>query len=231
MAIESITSGLFTPPSDMISSRSESMDRADFLQMLTAQLKAQDPLNPLDGQDFASQLATFTSLQELQNINSTLDSSLEANLLLAHTFNNTMATSLIGKSVRAQADTVAVTKTGTGTLTYDLDSAATEITIEIKDNNGKVVRTMNLNAQEAGGHSVEWDGLDSDGKHVAAGNYTFSITATGADGNSVGVTTVLEGTVSEVRYQNGNVFLIVNGHEVLLSQVLSLSEPEPAKKA
>jgi flagellar basal-body rod modification protein FlgD len=208
----------------MIGSRSETMGQADFLQMLTAQLKAQDPMNPLQGQEFASQLAQFSSLQELQKMGQTADQTLQANILLAQTFNNTMASSLIGKTVRADLDQVALGASGSAGLSYTLPSPATEIKIEIKDSDGKTVRTLNVNPQAAGDHTVEWDGVDSNGHRVSAGNYTYTISAKGADGADVKASTFVEGRVSSVRYENGNAVLTVGGMTVMLGQVISISE-------
>ncbi|MDD5088748.1 MAG: FlgD immunoglobulin-like domain containing protein, partial [bacterium] len=196
MSVSSVTTTSATPSSDMISSRSETMSQADFLAMLVEQLKAQDPLDPMDSQDFASQLATFTSLQELQGIGTTLDQSLDASLLLTQTFSNTMATTLIGKMVQAEANGVTMGASGAATLSYDLAETATDITIEIQDADGNVVRTLTVPSQKEGQHQVAWDGLNSDGEHVAAGSYTFSVTALDASGNSVEATTYIEGRVT-----------------------------------
>jgi flagellar basal-body rod modification protein FlgD len=207
------------------------MDRADFLKMLTAQLRSQDPLSPMSNEDFASQLATFSSLQELQGIGATLDQSLQANLLLGQLFNNTMATSLIGKVVRAQADSVEIGSSGTAKLNYTLAGNATDITIGITNSDGKVIRTLTIPAQAAGEHQVQWDGLDSNGKHVAAGTYTFAVTAKDAAGQTVDASTYFEGSVSEVRYVNGQVVLLVGGREVSLSDILLIREAgDEAKK-
>lgn len=230
MAISSITGNTITPPSDMISSRTDGMGQADFLRMLVEQLKAQDPLNPMEGQEFASQLATFTSLQELQNIGTTLDQSLEASLLLAHTFNNTMATSLIGKVVQAEGNSVTVSASGGATLAYDLAATATEITVEVRDADGNVVRTLSVPPQKEGQHQLAWDGLNSEGQHVAAGTYTYSVSARDADGNAVAATTYFEGRVTEVRYENGSVILMVGDRRVLLGDVISLREPDEDKQ-
>ncbi|RPH92609.1 flagellar hook capping protein [candidate division KSB1 bacterium] len=228
MSVDSITGTTATaqPSADQIGSRSDAMDRADFLQMLTAQLQAQDPLNPLSSEDFASQLATFSSLQELQGIGTTLDQSLQANLLLGQIFNNTMASSLIGKVVRADLNQLNISESGSATLNYTLPSAATEITIEIKNADGKVVRTITDNPKVAGDHGIAWDGLDSDGTHVPAGEYTYAVTAKDADGNTVEASTYAEGRVTEVRYVDGNVVLYMAGREINLSQVLSIREDD-----
>lgn len=229
MSVEPVSTSA-TPSADLISSRSQSMDRADFLKMLTAQLRSQDPLNPMSNEDFVSQLATFSSLQELQGMGATLDQSLQANLLLGQLFNNTMATSLIGKVVRAQADSVEVGSSGTANLSYKLSGNATDITVEITNSDGKVIRTLTVPAQAAGEHQVQWDGLDSNGKHVAAGTYTFAVTAKDATGQTVDVSTYFEGSVSELRYVDGQVVLLVGGREVSLSDILLIREADDEAK-
>jgi flagellar basal-body rod modification protein FlgD len=228
MSVTSVssTSTTATPSSDMISSRSASMDKADFLQMLTAQLKQQDPMNPQDSSDFATQLATFSSVQELQTMSETMDQTLQANLLLGQTFSNTMSTSLIGKYVHADVDSVTAEDSGTVQLAYNLPSAATEVTVEIKDSDGNVIRTLNINAQSAGDQQLTWDGLDSDGTHVAAGTYTLSVTGTDGNGQSITGTTFVDGLVSAIQYTDGNAVLLVNGMTVQLGQVVSIRDSE-----
>lgn len=198
--------------------------------MLTAQLRAQNPLNPMSNEDFATQLATFSSLQELQGISGTLNQSLQANLLMARSFNNTMAANLIGSTVQVEANQFTLPAAGTATLTYGLASAATEIRVEIRDANGTVVRTLTAPPQAAGEQALAWDGLNGDGRRVPEGAYTFAVTATGADGNPVGVTPFFTGRVSEIRYVDGNVVLMIGGREVMLSDVLSIRESNVEKK-
>jgi flagellar basal-body rod modification protein FlgD len=229
MSVESITSGA-TPPAELLGSQSQALDRADFLRMLTTQLRSQDPLSPMSNEEFATQLATFSSVQELQSIGATLYQSLQANLLMGQVFNNTMATSLIGKVVRAQADSVEVGSSGPVNLNYSLAGNATDITIDITDSDGNVVRTLTVPPQAAGEHQAQWDGLDSDGQRVPAGTYTFAVNAKNADGGSVGVSTYLEGVVSEVRYVNGQVVLMVDGREVSLADVLLIRNDDGEAK-
>jgi len=214
-----------TPPASLISSASAAMDKTDFLQMLTAQLKAQDPLNPLSNQDFATQLAQFSSLQELQTMNTELGQALQSNLLLTQTFNNTMAASFIGKIARAESNTITMGATGNASLMYKLGTNATNITVDIKDSSGHTVRTLNPAAQASGEQSVSWDGLDANGQRVAAGNYTFSVNATDANGQAIDVTTFIEGLVTEVRFANGGALLVVGDREIHLGDVISLRNP------
>ncbi|NIS39011.1 flagellar hook capping protein, partial [Candidatus Saccharibacteria bacterium] len=83
------------------SSSERILGKDDFLKMLVTQLNYQDPLNPMESTDFSAQLAQFSSLEQLSNIDETLQASLEANYLLATSINNTMAATIIGKQVRA----------------------------------------------------------------------------------------------------------------------------------
>jgi flagellar basal-body rod modification protein FlgD len=229
MPVDSVTSNPATPPASMISSPTE-MTQVDFLQMLTAQIQAQDPMNPMDSENFASQLAQFSSLQQLQSMGTTMSQTLQANLMLAQSFNNTMAASFIGKSVRAEMDQFTVGESGSSTLSYNLSNAATSISVDIKDSDGSVVKTLHINPQAAGDHTLTWDGTDSNGNRVTPGSYTYSVNATDANGNDVTATTVLEGLVTDVSYENGNAELMVNGIAVQLSQVLSIGEGDTSSK-
>jgi flagellar basal-body rod modification protein FlgD len=206
------------------------MDKADFLQMLTAQLKAQDPSNPLDSQDFAAQLAQFSSVQELEKISSTMDQTLAAQSILAQTFSNAMSTSLIGKTVKADVSEATVGSTGGATISYTLPGAATGITVDIKDSDGTVVRTLTINAQSAGEHNVSWDGMNSEGQHVAAGTYSYTVSAKDSNDQAMTVSTYIEGNVDEIRYEDGSPILIVNGAEIQLGQVLSIRDTESGAK-
>lgn len=231
MPVDPITPPLPAAPSpDRISSRAEGLDRADFLRMLTAQLRTQDPLNPLSGQDFASQLAQFSSLQELQGIGAAMGQSLQTDLLLAQTFNNTMAATLIGKTIRADVSEVAMGATGEATLGFSLDGPATDITVDIRDADGDIIRTLRVPSREAGDHTFTWDGFDTEGRRVAPGNYSYTVNAKDPDGRTVRSTSFLEGRVTEVRYVDGSPVLIVNGMQVQLGQVLTIGEPDGARK-
>jgi flagellar basal-body rod modification protein FlgD len=214
-----------TPPADKISSRSAALGQADFLQMLTAQLKSQDPLNPMNGADFATQLAQFTSVQQLTAMNSKMDQSVQASLMMGQTFSNTMSASLIGKEVKADMNQFSLTTGGGHDLHYNLANAATSITIDIKDSTGNVVRTLQVNPQAAGDQTVTWNGMDGNGKQAAGGDYTYTVTAKDANGAAVTASTFIQGVVSALQYVDGNAVLIVNGMQVSLSSVLSVMEP------
>lgn len=220
-------SGVSTPPADMIISRSEVTSKADFLKMLIAQLTHQDPLSPMEGTDFASQLAQFSSLEELQKMTGYLGNSLEANLLLATSINNSMATTLIGKTIRAEAETVSLGESGDVQIDFELESAATEISIEIVDESGMTIRTLTISNLPEGQNDIQWDGYDEDGNRAAAGDYTVRVTATNSDGENVGANLILEGRVTGVTYRDGIAILMVGSREVHMGDIIAVMDENP----
>jgi flagellar basal-body rod modification protein FlgD len=215
-------SGFNVPDSSQIASRSDTVGQADFLKMLTTQLRSQDPLNPLQGSEFASQLATFSQLQQLTDMNKTLTASLDADLLLAQSINNNMATTLVGQTVRAEVNQVQVGSSGNVSLNYRLPEAATSISIDVVDADGVTVRTIDVPPHVTGDTSTEWDGKTSNGVRVPPGTYTFSVHAANADGGTISVENYVQGKVTAVSYVGGQVMLSINGIDVSLGQVISI---------
>ncbi|MCB1059366.1 MAG: hypothetical protein KDB65_03970 [Calditrichaeota bacterium] len=225
MEVAATTSTFNIPSTDQISSRQETLDQIDFLQMLMAQLKAQDPMNPLQGHEYAAQLASFSSVQELQGIQSSLEESINMNLLMTQSINGNLAAALVGKTVRAQNNTVSVDGTGAD-LRFSLASAATDVSVQVQDSDGNIIRTIDANAREAGDGAVYWDGLDDAGNRVPAGDYSFAVSASDANGTDVSATTYVEGIVTAINYEGGQVTLTVNGQQLLLGDIMSVMAAE-----
>ncbi|MBK6766413.1 MAG: hypothetical protein IPG71_08870 [bacterium] len=223
MAIDAITSTFNAPSADQIGSRQDSLDRLDFLQMLMAQMRNQDPMSPMESQEYAAQLAQFSSVQELTAIKAALDESLSMNLLMTQSINGNLAAALVGKTVRAQNNAIEIASGSGADLRFRLESAATEIQVTVRDANGEVVRTLTMSPKNAGDTALNWDGRDADGNRVPAGSYTFEVSAKDADGAEVAATTYVEGIVTAVNYAGGAVTLTVNGHELLLGDIISVT--------
>jgi flagellar basal-body rod modification protein FlgD len=229
MDIENI--GNFSaPPASSIGSRSETLDRMDFLQMLVAQMRSQDPMNPLQAHEYAAQLAQFSSVQELQSINTSMANLFDANLLMTQSINNNMAAALVGKMVRADMNEIEVGSAGNSNLQFQLDGAATDIKLEIRDANGELVRTITVPPHGEGDASATWDGLDENGVRVPPGTYNFAVKALDASGNAVAATTFIEGEISAVNYENGSATLIVDGVSVSMGQVISIFASDDSKR-
>ncbi len=191
-----------------------------FLTLMVAQLQNQDPLNPADGTEFTAQLAQFSSLEQLQNIGSTL----EDFEVYQSVSNNIQAAGFIGKTITATGDTFGVNEGVADTIRYDLEGDADSVYIQIYDSAGNFITDIDAGFQAAGEQQVTWDGEDEYGTAVDDGVYTFSVMATGADGETVGSTSYTTGIVSGIDYESGETSLLVNGREVSISSVIRIVE-------
>ncbi len=195
----------------------------DFLKLLVTQMRYQDPLNPLKGTEFSAQLAQFSSLEQLQNIANKLDASVEADMLLAMSINNTMATTLVGKNVRAISNELFYDGENPITIDYKLSGNASKVTVEIVDDNGQVLRTLTATGMMMGDRSIDWDGRDNRGNNVPTGQYQVRVSATAQGGGMVAAQPLAIGTVSGVRFVNGNPMLLVDGLEIPFGAVLEIT--------
>ena len=196
----------------------EALGKDDFLKLLITQMQNQDPLSPMDNSQFLSQMAQFSSLEQMQNLNASFDQS----MLISQSLNNSSAAGFIGRHVRAAGDGVALGATGSVELGYFLPSDAATVSVTVLDDQGREVRTLTADETTAGSHNIAWDGTDVDGSRVAAGSYTFKVSAKGADGVAIKGTSVVTGLVDGVTYQNGSAYLLVDGRQVSLSEVLEV---------
>jgi flagellar basal-body rod modification protein FlgD len=217
------------PPADMISTGNAALGKVDFLKLLVTQLSYQDPLSPMEGTEFSSQLAQFSSLEELQKMSGSLDSSFQANLLLATSINNSMATTLIGRTVRAATDTVQLTQAGDAPIHFLLDSSAADVSVEVVNQSGETVRELSASDLSAGKNTISWDGCDEAGQRLDPGSYTIRVTAKDSGGQSVGATAYLEGQVTGVLYRDGVAILLLGSQEVTLDNVLSVYDEDPQR--
>jgi flagellar basal-body rod modification protein FlgD len=163
-----------------------------FLTLLTAQLKNQDPLNPLDNAQMTSQLAQISTLDGITKLNATLQS-----LLTNATDTQTMqAAALVGHGVLIAGNALPMSN-GAALGGVDLASGADKVTVTIKDANGLPLRTLDLGALDAGSHNFTWDGKTDSGVAAANGAYTFKVAAV-QGGNSVDAAGLQLGVVSSV---------------------------------
>ncbi len=193
-----------------------------FLRLLTVQLKNQDPLEPIKNEAFVAQLAQFSSLEQLQNINTTLAEGNQGGATrdgatVAAVSNNT-AVSLIGKQVEVVKDTVDLPESGPAQIPYNLEQSADRVTAEITDALGRTVRTMTLHPGGLQG-LMAWDGKSNDGVRVRPGAYRVSLTAQ-AGSQSVKASSVALQEVTGVRTRDSaEPLLLFSGGSAPLSSV------------
>ncbi len=198
-----------------------SMGKEDFLKLLVAQLQNQDPLNPEDSTEFTSQLAQFSSLEQLENLNSGMES------LVKSTENSDRFTTLntIGKEVAYQSDSFTF-KGDPVTVGYQIDDNASAVTLALQLN-GTTIATLNGQDLEKGNHYLTWNGLTADGEKAPAGEYSIVISAKATEGKNVGVLPLVRSEVTGVDLdgKSGSTLITETG-EILYKNILGVYEPE-----
>lgn len=208
--------------SRMESSRNSLADSTQtFLALMTAQLKNQDPLAPVDSNAFTQQIVQMTGVEQQLLTNDLLK-------VLVGMNDGGLSTQvgMIGKEV--------TTRSTTGTLTgkeltfdYDLSKAAGALKLEVIDANGKVVATANPTDLAKGEKTFKWDGKDSTGKQLDDGGvYALRITATDTLGAKFAAvsTTQVKGVVTAVSLENGQQMVTVGGRKIAATDIISVGQ-------
>jgi flagellar basal-body rod modification protein FlgD len=201
----------------------EGLGQDTFLRLLTTQMQHQDPTDPMSNEDFVAQLAQFSSLEQLVSMQGTL----EAVYMGIASMNNTSMASLLGKHVVAVHDTFAYDGSGDAvSLMYDASDSFASATLTVKDDTGKVVATTEMGGGAAGEGTVAFDGRDHDGSPLPEGEYTFSITATAESGETVFVSELVQGQITEMDYASGSPMPSLDGIAIDLGAIVRLTTVE-----
>ncbi|MEX0722417.1 MAG: flagellar hook capping FlgD N-terminal domain-containing protein [Gracilimonas sp.] len=194
------------------------MGQDQFLQLLITQMRNQDPMNPQDGAEFASQLAQFNSVEQLIDVNSGLQSLQSTQDMMSASLTNSMAATLTGKQVRAISDQVNLSAEGNSEINFNLGSAAEEVEIVIRNANGTEVRRETLNGMSSGDNNWTWDGKNDSGERLGEGKYEVEVVAKNGE-ESANALIYVEGIANKVRFSGDGVFLSLNGIEVPIGDV------------
>lgn len=203
---------------------SETEDR--FMTLLIAQMKNQDPLNPLDNAQVTSQMAQLSTVSGINKLNATVEA-LQASMQASQSL---QAADMIGHGVFVAGSSMTLStitsSSGTtstqGALGANLAGAADAVKLTIRDSAGNAVYTENLGAQKAGVLTYAWDGKTTSGTTAAAGNYTFEIAAT-SGGTAVSSTALSFGQVASVTNGTSGVRLNVpNIGAISMSDVVQI---------
>jgi flagellar basal-body rod modification protein FlgD len=197
-----------------------SSDIESFLQLLTTQLKYQDPLSPMDSSEFTSQLAQFATVEQGINTNSNLES------LLTLTRSNQAATALsyIGKTVEAKGNVNTLTEDGAG-FKYVIGKQSATTTIVVRNSANQIVYSQNGETQ-AGTYDFKWDGKDSRGiAQPKDAPYSISVTTTDKDGVSGAATTFVVGTIDGADMSGDSVNVMIGSVTVPFENIVTLRNP------
>ncbi|MEO6078244.1 MAG: flagellar hook assembly protein FlgD [Steroidobacteraceae bacterium] len=178
MGIDAVNSNQATVASLGGVADKDKLGQAQFMQLMIAQLRNQDPTKPMDPSEFLGQLAQFgtvSGIQDMQKSLTTLSDALRSSQLLG-------GTSLVGRSVLATADTAMLGATGSINGAIDIPESTTAAVLVVTDASGQLIRRLPLSTQQ-GMTEFQWDGTDETGQRVPAGNYTIAAIASvgGAD--------------------------------------------------
>ncbi len=200
---------------------SDALGKNDFLKLLITQLQNQDPTSPADTSQFASQLAQFSSLEQMQNINTTLQS-----LVTTQGSANQLSTAnLVGKEALCTTKQLQLAANGTVDLVANLSAASASTTLVVTDASGTQVAKVDFGAQAAGQNTLTWNGLGNNGSHVAAGTYTLTLTATDSSGNNVSLDQTIRRKVDGVSLQGTTPVLVMGSDQVPVSSVEEIVSP------
>jgi len=218
--VTSITSASTTTTSSSTSTSTLSADYDMFIQLLCAQLENQDPLDPTDATEFTNQLVQYANLEQQMATNDKLDEVLSSIDLMSMS----SGVGYMGHTVEAEGDTISVQDDGTvdAAWVYSLDSAATDVTLTVTDEDGNVVWEGSGDAAK-GRNDFTWDGKDSDGNTVEGGAYTLTVEATDADGAAIGSTTYVSGKVTGVTSSDGTTILELGEMGITLDAITRLA--------
>jgi flagellar basal-body rod modification protein FlgD len=196
-------------------------NKETFLQLLTTQLKNQDPLSPTDTTQMTQQITQMTGVEQ----------QLVTNDLLAALVGMNTGTGLsegvamIGKQITAISDTSTL-KNGTATFSWTQPSASASLKVEIKNPAGKVVRTLTPDDQKSGDHTITWDGKDDSGAQLPDGGvYGIVVTAKTGDGKEIKATNIkgrTEGVVTAVDNATGQPMVVVDGKTLPVDNVVGI---------
>ncbi|MBI3075663.1 MAG: hypothetical protein HYY85_01550 [Deltaproteobacteria bacterium] len=202
-------------------SRTQALGKDEFFKLLIAQLKYQNPLEPVKNTEFLGQMAQISSVEQLFGINAALKDLRGQQGALA----NAQAVALIGKEVRARGDGITLGAAGSLALGYELPKDSAKVTVQVYNAAGQPVKILEAGAQKAGAQSLTWDGTNAAGARLPAGEYTFVVNAIGPDGAPLATQTYFTGTITGVAFADGKPVLLSGTRRIPLDQLIEVKAP------
>ena len=193
----------------------------NFLTLLTTQLKNQDPLDPMDSNEFVAQLVSFTGVEQAIHANANL----ELLISLFKVAQTASAVDYLGTTVEAKGDTTALAG-GQAIFHYRLPESVVSTSILITDDQGEIVFAGN-GETVAGDHVFVWNGRDANGVVQPDGSYKISLSARNANDAIVSVATTVSGRVTGIQSLDDGLALVINGINVPFENIVSVVESDP----
>jgi len=217
MTTSAINAATATGASTNPTSKNSSLNQADFLNIFVTQLKHQDPLQPLDNNQMASQMAQFSMVQSLNDMTASLKSMESSQAAV----NNLQAASLVGKKVEVKGSTLSLSQGTASDGSYQLEKPG-KATIKILDEKGSLVRIIESGVTDTEKQKFIWDGKSQQGAALPDGQYRFQVEAVDAQGAAIEVKTTMVGKVAGVTLDQGKAYLQIGSNKVLLSEIMAI---------
>jgi len=193
------------------------LNQADFLNIFVTQLKYQDPLQPLDNSQMASQMAQFSMVQSLNTMSESMKNMESSQAAV----NNLQAAALVGKKVEVKGNALNLSQGTASEGSYQLDKPG-KVTVKILDEKGSLVRVIETQVTDTQKHQFLWDGKNDQGTALPDGKYSFQVSAVDAQGAAIGVNTTMVGKVDGVSLDQGKAYLQIGSNKVLLSEIIAI---------
>lgn len=200
-------------------SNQSKLGKDDFLRLLVTQLKNQNPLNPQDPAEMTSQLAQYTSLEQLYNINEGLDGLKE----VAESTDRMSLLSMLDKNVVVQNSSFKLSDEGEMSLGYELGSQAESVQLQVKDRTGETVAHIEGKELSPGMHFVNWDRKDDNGDTLPPGEYHLSVSALQGE-KPIKAIPYVQGKVTGVDFEDNQNILITNAGKFKLNEIIRIED-------
>ena len=202
------------------------LDKDAFFKLMLTHLKNQDPTSPLKSHEMAAQLAQFSSLEQMSNINEVLKDMNKGQ----NNVGQFQALDLIGKTV--SGDSAKIEHKAGDTLhsiSFNLADAADEVKVAIKDADGKIVKNFEMKNQPKGAIKLDWDGKNLEGKSQSAGTYKVQVDAKKSTGAKVAAETQFKGQVTGMQLSESGPIVFIGNKSVPLKEIKQIQMEESKK--
>ncbi len=198
------------------------ISRDAFLKLFIEQLKNQDPLNPMKNYELSAQLAQFSSLEQLYNINGNFEKFTKS--LSKTTY--FQGINLIGKRINYEGNEIAKSGEQPIKIKFKLNDDSEKININIYDENDNFVNSIELNNLTKGENFATWDGKDATGNIVPDGIYKYEIIAYNSEGDKVDYTSYGSGLVTSLKFDpdTNEALFKVNNEEISIDKIISIAD-------
>jgi flagellar basal-body rod modification protein FlgD len=208
------------PSKKMRTVGNDKLDKDAFFKLMIAQMKNQDPTNPLKSHEMAAQLANFSSLEQMQNMNKTLNEMKQGQ----KPSENYQALNLIGKTVAGDSSKLSrIAGDVNHEFRFDLPMDASEVVVKVHNAEGDVIKSYDMKALKAGGNRASWNGQDEKGTVMPPGEYTFSVEAKAGE-RKLAAKTDFNGVISGINYTPDGPVLLVGQQTIKMRDVRKITD-------